>query len=791
MYISLPEESIQGHCSPHAQVLRIRVRSKPSADERLSGVEQGLKALRAVGTVHRNQAPPGVRFLLLGLALASYFQALAQTRPPVAPDREVVDTHFGVPVRDSYRYMEDLANSEVQTWLKGQTDFTRSVLDRIPGREGLRSRVEQLRNATTARVGDVRMNGAWVYSLKQLTGENTPKLYVREGLHAKDRLLVDPESMSAPEGTHNSISYYAPSPDNKYLAFGIASGGSENTVLHVLDLTRGKETGDVIDRAELGGPSWTEEHRLFYTRLQKLEPDASPEGRYLNARAYVHTLGTDPDQDTALLGSGASPSPFLGPTTYPFVGTARGCPWLFGVVLNGVQKEWTIYLAPIRSLAGGSPIWRKVVDASDGVLKFTGHSDDLFLLTHRGASNGKILKLSLADPQMENARELLPMSKGVITDLAAAQDALYVVRLKGGASELLRLPYATGASVENLKLPFVCDVSGLMADEHAPGVAFFASAWTRVGGVFAYDPRLKRVLDIGLQPQGPFDNPKNLVVEEVMVEAKDGVLVPMSIVHRKGLKRDGNNPLILDGYGSYGIPQTPGLDLSSLAWYERGGVIAVAHVRGGGEYGEDWHLAGSRLKKPNTWRDGIACAEWLIAHRYTSAAKLAIQGSSAGGIFVGRAITERPDLFAAAIDASPLSDMIRFESSAGGAQNVPEFGSITTDDGFRSLLEMSPFHKVVDSTRYPAVLLTTGINDPRVAPWQAAKMAARLQAASSSGKPILLRIDYDAGHGFGSTKKQLAEQHADMMAFLLWQLGAKGFGLPSEQAMAPCRRDPS
>jgi prolyl oligopeptidase len=777
MYISFPEESTQSHCSPRAHVLRICVRSKPSAEERVSDVEQDQETLRAVGGVHRNQGYSRVKCPLLGLALAISFPALAQMQPPLAPVRDAVDTHFGVPVHDSYRYMEDLANPEVQTWLKGQADFTRSILDRISGREGLRSRVEQLRNAATSRVGDVRMNGAWVYSLKQLTGENTPKLYVRDGLHGNDRLLVDPESMSEPEGTHNSITFYAPSPDNKYLAFGIAGGGSENTILHVLDLTRGKETGDVIDRAELGGPSWTEDHRLFYTRLQKLEPGARPEGKYLNARAYVHTLGTDPDQDTALLGSGTSPSPFLGRTTYPFVGTARGCPWLFGVVLNGVQKEWTIYLAPVRSLEGGSPAWRKVVDASDGVVNFTGHGNDLFLLTHRGASNGKILKLSLADPQMENARELLPASKGVITGLAAAGDALYVVRSKGGRSELLRLPYAPGSSVETLKLPFVCDVSRLMADEQAPGVAFFASAWTRVGGILAYDPKLKRVLDIGLQPQGPFDNPRNLVMEEVKVEAKDGVLVPMSIVHRKGLKRDGNNPLILDGYGSYGIAQTPGLDLSSLAWYERGGIIAVAHVRGGGEYGEDWHLAGSRLNKPNTWRDGIACAEWLIAHRYTSAAKLAIQGSSAGGIFVGRAITERPDLFAAAIDASPLSDMIRFESSPGGAQNIPEFGSITTEDGFRSLFEMSPYHKAVDSTRYPAVLLTTGMNDPRVAPWQAAKMAARLQAATSSGKPILLRIDYDAGHGFGSTKKQLAEQHADMMAFLLWQLGAKGFGL--------------
>jgi prolyl oligopeptidase len=259
------------------------------------------------------------------------------------------------------------------------------------------------------------------------------------------------------------------------------------------------------------------------------------------------------------------------------------------------------------------------------------------------------------------------------------------------------------------------------------------------------------------------------------------VLVPLSIVSRKGLPRDGSNPLLLDGYGAYGVSQKPTLGSSSLAWYEQGGIIAVAHVRGGGEFGEDWHLAGKGARKPNTWRDAIACAEWLIAHRYTSPAKMAIQGSSAGGIFVGRAITERPELFAAAIDASPLSDMIRFEASPGGAQNVPEFGSIATHEGFSALLEMSPYHSVVDATRYPAVLLTTGINDPRVPPWQAAKMAARLQAATSSGKPVLLRVDYDAGHGLGSTQQQQEEQHADMLAFLLWQLGVKGFEIAPER----------
>jgi prolyl oligopeptidase len=266
-----------------------------------------------------------------------------------------------------------------------------------------------------------------------------------------------------------------------------------------------------------------------------------------------------------------------------------------------------------------------------------------------------------------------------------------------------------------------------------------------------------------------------LVSTEVKARAKDGTLVPLSIVHRKGLKLDGSNPTILYGYGAYGISQTPFYRPTFLPWFNRGGVLAVAHVRGGGEYGEDWHKAGYKATKPNTWNDAIACAEWLIEHKYTSPATIAIMGGSAGGIFVGRSITERPDLFGAAVDEVPVSDLLRFESTANGAPNVPEFGTTKDEALFKALLEMSPVHHLKDGVKYPAVLLTTGINDPRVDAWEAGKMAARLQAASTSGKPILLRIDYDAGHGFGSTKKSQYEERADTLAFLFWQLCVKGF----------------
>jgi prolyl oligopeptidase len=300
-------------------------------------------------------------------------------------------------------------------------------------------------------------------------------------------------------------------------------------------------------------------------------------------------------------------------------------------------------------------------------------------------------------------------------------------------------------------------------------------SWTKAQTIYAYDPGTGQTTDTKLQPVGPFDSPADLEAVEVKAKSYDGTMVPLSIVYKKGTKLDGSNPTILDGYGAYGITTDPYFDPVFLAWYERGGILAFAHVRGGGEYGEEWHLAGKKLTKPNTWKDAIACAGYLIAEKYTSPAKLAIRGGSAGGVLVGRAITERPDLFAAAFDQVPMSDVVRVEFSPNGPPNIPEFGTVKEPDGFKALHEMSPYDHIKDGTAYPAVMVTTGWNDPRVASWQPGKMAARLRAATSSGKPVLLRVDYDAGHGIGSTKTQRDETYGDIVSFALWQFGVEGF----------------
>jgi len=711
--------------------------------------------------------------LLLCLASAAF--AIAQTAPPVAPVRDVVETHFGVEVHDPYRYMEDVKNPEVIAWMKAQADYTREVLDHVPQRAKLLTEVETYGDAAAARTSNVQVNSDHVYYYKRLASENIPKLYVRKGTSGAERLLVDPEAIKGPEGKHYAIDWFAPSLDNKYVAYGLSLGGSEQSVLHVKEVATGKETGDLIDRANFGPPGWTSDHRLLYNRLQKLAPGAPPTEKYVDSRVYLHTLGSNPEKDVAVLGPGVTPSISIDRAAIPLAGTVPGSRHAVGLVINGVQREIALYTATLRSIGAGKPEWRKIVDPSDEVTDLSVIGDSLYVLTHKGAARFKVLKVALNAPDLAKAPVVVPPSESVITGITAAKDALYVRRMNGSTSDLLRVAYSAGAAPVAVKLPFDADISALAADVRVPGVIYEASAWTRFGGFYFYDPQARTVTDTKLQPQGPYDNPTDLVATEIKVPSHDGTLVPLSIVHKKGLMLDGTNPTIVYGYGAYGISTTPYFRPTWLPWLQRGGILAYAHVRGGGEYGEDWYKAGYKATKPNTWKDAIACAEWLVANKYTSPSKMSIMGGSAGGIFVGRSITERPDLFGAAVDEVPVSDGLRMEFSENGVPNIPEFGTVKTEDGFKALYSMSSYHWVKDGTRYPAVLVTTGVNDPRVDAWEAGKMAARLQAATASGKPVLLRIDYDAGHGIGSTKKSQYAERADVIAFLLWQAGLPDF----------------
>jgi prolyl oligopeptidase len=701
---------------------------------------------------------------------------LAQTQP-VAPVRPVVDEYFGTEVTDPYRYMEMLEDPEVQEWMKAQADYTEHILSLIPGRDEVFNRMIELDASVPAKVGGVqRLADGKVLYRKRMPGEEVSKLYMRDGFDGEDVLLIDPEEREKETGVPHALSYFAPSWDGKYVACGISPGGSENASLYVIDTETGEEIGEPITRAQFGAVAWLPDGRSFtYNRLQETTPDMPPNARYLNSKVYWHKLGTDAESDMAVFGADANQAIEVEEIAFPFINISPGSPYALAVVVKGVEDEVRIYAAPVSDLGKPGIEWVEICGAADEVTDFTVSGEDIYLLTHKDAPRYKVIVTSLVQPDLAGARTVVAESEAVVQGLSMAKDALYVHIMDGGIGRYLRIPHNGGTEGTFIPLPFEGTIYPAGSDPRLPGVVFAATSWNNYGSVYLYDPESGTTTDTDLQPKGPYDSPGYVVAKEVHVESHDGTMVPLSIVHHEDIELDGTNPTLLMGYGAYGISMNPFYDHTLLAWYEKGGILAIAHVRGGGEYGVEWHKAGQKATKPNTWRDFIACAEYLIAEGYTSPSKLAGTGGSAGGILIGRAMTERPDLFSVAIPQVGDMNMLRAENQPSGPANVPEFGTSRVEEDFKALYEMDSYHHVVDGTAYPAVMLTHGMNDPRVGPWQSAKMTARLQAAAGGDKPILLRLEYESGHGIGSTKTQQIRERADWFAFAMWQFGEPGF----------------
>ena len=717
------------------------------------------------------------------IALASGFVGVqaapaAPVLPPSAPVKTVTDTYFGGTIKDPYRYMEDLAAPEVQQWAHAQADATRAALDALPGRAALLARIAELDASVPARVVSIRRlpNGLVFYE-KRGAGDNQFKLLVRQGMGGAERVLVDPEALAKATGSPHAINFYAPSGDGRFVAYGMSEGGSEEAAIHVLELATGKEAIAPIDRAHYSTASWLPDGSGFFYWRQRALPKGTPETeKYRYQTTYFHRMkggGADP----VVLEAGKSDRMKIAAEEFPLVQPVDGTAWTIATPVNGVQNERDLYVAPTARVLDPKLRWRKLVDRSDDVTGFAIHGDDLYLLSHKNALRYKVLRTSLAHPDLATAQVVVAPGHEVVVAIEAARDGLYVQSRDGTQGKLYRVDWKPGAQPVPVALPASGAVAIADADVRMAGVLLSIGSWTRDDAYFAQDESGKFV-DTGLQPLGRFGAPEGIESKEVMVPSYDRVEVPLSIVYPKGMKLDGGNPAILYGYGAYGITDDPYYLPNQLAWYERGGVRATCHVRGGGAFGEEWHLGGKQDTKSNTWKDFIACGEWLVKNGYTSSAKLAIHGGSAGGILIGRAMTARPDLWAVAVPEVGVLDPVRAETSSNGVPNIPEFGTVKDEAQFHALVEMDAYLHVKDGVNYPATLLIHGMNDPRVAPWMSLKMAARLQAATSSGKPVLLRLDYAGGHGVGSTKSQREEQLADMMGFMLWQFGDPGFQPP-------------
>jgi prolyl oligopeptidase len=706
--------------------------------------------------------------LVTGTAVATLTTASA---PPATERRDVTETFYGQKVTDRYRWLENWHDAPVQHWLKAQDDYTRGALARLPGRDKFLARVRALDTAAT-RVRNAQVWGGKTFYLKTEPGGDNLKLYVRDHSASSERLLVDPERLTK-DGVHSSIDYFQPSLDGELVAYGISKGGSENSVIHVVETASGLLRPDAIDRARFGNVQWLPGNKSFlYNRLQELKPGMPKTAFEQRSRAYVHQLGTTPDHDRFVFGYGYSPAVPIVDDDLSFVIYSVASPYLLGLIAHGTQNEATVYYTPLGELNSSQLKWKKLFDVDAAVVRFDVRGDSLYMVTHKNKPHYEITRTSLKAPDIEHAEVVVPAGAVVIQEADAAPDGVYIRDLDGGISRLRLLSY--DGKIEPIALDAGQSGAEISTTPTEPGALIHVVSWTTAPRWVTYDAKRKTVSDTGIQPQLPVDT-SGYEALEVKAKSADGTMVPLSIIRAKNLRLDGNRPTHLIGYGAYGLSYETYFDPVWVAWLERGGVIAFAHVRGGGEYGEEWYRAGYKLTKQHTIDDFIGSAQYLIDHGYTNARHLGGEGTSAGGILIGGAITQRPDLFAGALIRVGCSDALRMEFTPNGPPNIAEFGSVTDEAGFKGLYAMDAYQHVVDGTAYPGVLLTAGINDPRVDPSQPAKMTARLQAATSSAKPVLLRVDYDAGHGMGSTRGQHDLEYADEMSFLLWQTGDPEF----------------
>jgi prolyl oligopeptidase len=686
---------------------------------------------------------------------------------PVARKETVTDTYFGTTIEDPYRWMEDWKGEELRVWVEAQGAYTREYLDALPERQTLLKRIAALGDASST-FYNFSFTGERFFYLRRDPGEKLGKLIMRKSKYAEEIVLFDPNILTGE--VHTAIDWYAPSRYGELVAYGTSQGGSEESTLHVLEVESKKTLDLAISRVRFGLVSWLEDNQSFlYHRFPELPANAPETEKYNDSYTYLHQLGNNPEQDLVVFGPGVNGLAEIDNKDYPFIMTSSSSDWMIGLIIHGVLNELTLYTAPRSMLTEPTTCpWTKVVDIEDAVSDFAFVDHTIYLKTHKDALRYKIIATSLKAPDVASAVTVIPESKVVIQGLFVAGDYLLTQDLDGGITRMRRVS-RHGGSLEEIELPFAGSITGIANTPSSPTLLLQLTAWTISPRIYLYNSAENTLQDSRWLAPSSIDF-SEIEAYEVQVPAKDGVLIPLSIIHKKGLKLDGNNPTLLTGYGSYGLTLDPTFSPTMLAWYERSGIYAVAHMRGGGEYGEEWHLAGQKLNKHNTIDDFIACAEYLIAQKYTRPEQLAGEGTSAGGIPSGGSLVKRPNLWSVMVIRVGVTNALRFEASENGPPNVPEFGTVSTEEGFKGLAIADAYHKVKEGTRYPAVLLTTGLNDPRVVVWQATKMAARLQEATSTGKPILLRVEEQGGHGMGSTKQQMEAELADKLAFLLQQM---------------------
>jgi prolyl oligopeptidase len=684
--------------------------------------------------------------------------------PPKAKVSPVEDTVQGHKIVDRYRYLENPNDPDTKLYVEQELGYTRAVLDPLPGRDKMNARLSQLLEIGT--VGAPQVGGKYYFHTRRDGKQNQPVLYVREGLdgafNREDRVLLDVNQLAA-DGTIALDWWYA-SDDGKYVAYGTSPSGSEISTLRVIETASGKLLPDSIDRTRAASLAWKPDNSgFFYTRYPK-KGDV-PEGQEVyHRRVFYHALGADPAQDPLIFGDGRDPE------AWPNVNLSEDGRWL----LIDEGYGWTKTEMFLQDLTSKNPPV-EITAGKEFVYGADFFQGKLYITTNEDAPRYRVFVADTANPKRENWKELIPQSDAVLQNASVTGGQL-LAQYEHNATSELKLFGLDGKKLADIPLPAIGDVFSVSGRYDRDEIFFGFQSYTVPPSIYRVDlPGIKSAL--WAKVDAPSIDPSAYDVQQVWYVSKDGTKVPMFVVSKKGIEKNGKNPTLLYGYGGFNVSLKPTFNRSMYLWMEHGGIYAVANLRGGSEFGEDWHRAGMLEKKQNVFDDFIAAGEFLIAQKYTDRDHLAIYGGSNGGLLMGAMITQRPDLFRAVVCAVPLLDMLRYQNFQIAKLWIPEYGSADDAKQFDWLYAYSPYHHVKAGVEYPAILFMTGDTDTRVDPMHAKKMAALMQADAKNGtsrdRPILLRIETKAGHGQGKPVNKQIEESTDMYSFLFWQLGVK------------------
>ncbi len=704
--------------------------------------------------------------LLVGVVALAFAQdsrggnSTAPAGPPKAKIAPVEDTVQSHKIVDRYRYLENPNDPDTKLYVEQELNYTRSILDPLPGRDKINARLSQLLEIGT--VGVPQVGGKYYFHTRREGNQNQPILYVREGINGEDRVLVDANRMSA-DGTVALDWWYA-SQDGKYVAYGTSASGSEESTLHLVESATGKVLPDTIDRTRFASVAWLKDSSAFYYTRHPRKGEVPAGEEVYHVKVFFHQLGTDPAKDPYIFGEGRNPQDI------PNVNLSEDDRWL----LIDVGEGWTkteMYLKDLQSK--DPPV--EITTGKDFLYGADFFEGKLYITSNEDAPHYRVFVADATNAKRENWKEIIPPSDAVLQNASVTGGKL-LVQYEHNATSELKLFSLEGKKLADVPLPAIGAVFTVSGRYDRSEIFFGFQSFTVPPSIYRVDLASTKS-DLWAKVDAPSIDPSAYDVQQVWYTSKDGTKVPMFVVGKKGVEKNGKNPTLLTGYGGFNISMTPTFNRSMYLWMEHGGIYAVANLRGGAEFGEDWHRAGMLEKKQNVFDDFIAAGEYLISRKYTDKDHLAIYGGSNGGLLMGAMITQRPDLYRAVVCAVPLLDMLRYQNFQIAKLWIPEYGSSDDAKQFEWLYAYSPYHHVKTGQEYPAILFMTGDTDTRVDPMHAKKMAALMQAEAKNGsskeKPILLRIETKAGHGQGKPVTKQIEESTDMYSFLFWQLGVK------------------